>query len=163
MPRNHTPRSLPASPAPDGAWRVETLLEATVRHGIRDLRDAEGGSWPDSVGCLEMSSEEEEDLVRLLVLDWLRQRKLPDGAPPWLKLKLLARLVHALHLHRQLQSAPPPGLAPWPAAEELSDGQWLWLLLDSWCLSNVSLVIFFLLGYEPVPPCFIAHRADSLW
>jgi hypothetical protein len=163
MSRSRTPRSRPASPAPGEAWRVETLLEATVRRGIQDLRDAAGDTWPDTVTLLEESSEFEESLLRALVLDWLKQRQLPPDAPPWLKVKLLARLVHALHLHRQLESAPPPGLAPWPPAERLSDSQWIWLVLDSWSLGNVWLVIFFLLGYEPVPPGIIAQRPDSRW
>jgi hypothetical protein len=133
-----------------------------VRHGIRDLRDADD-NWQGTVWLLEETSEFEESLVRELALDWLKHRKIPPDVQPWLKVKLLARFVHSLHLHRQLELAPPPGLAPWPPAERLSDSQWLWIVLDSWSLSNVCLVIFFLIGYEPVPSGIIAHRSDSLW
>ena len=162
MPRNRNPRPRPAGPSPDEPAREETLLEATVRLGIQALRDA-SDNWTDTVWCLQTTSDFEDSLVRSLVLDWMKNRKVPPEAQEWLQVKLLARFAHALHLHRQLQLAPPPGLAPWPPAERLSDVQWLWLLLDSWLLVDCDFVIFFLIGYESPPEFLISRRSESLW
>ena len=149
MSRNRMPRrSMPSPPAPDESCRPIGVLEREVRRGILWLRDQPLEDWQATVACLEETSDDEEQAVTRLVLEWLKRREIPPDTPDWLRVKLLARWIHALHLHRQLELAPPPGHPPWPTEQALSPAQWLWLLVDSWRLENVPLVICYLWCYQ---------------
>lgn len=129
-------------------YREPTLLEAAVKSGIRDLKALPAEEWQAELICLEETSDFQESLVLNLVLAWIPNKKLPPKTERWLRIRFLARLVHALRLHRQLALKPPPGFLPWPLEDELSPSQWLWLLADSWLLANVDFVIGYLWSHE---------------
>ena len=93
--------------------------------------DREG--WCDA---LDETSEIEERQVADFA--WALVQAQGAWHPPeaFLRVRVLARMIHALHLHRQMMLAPPPGCLDFPPVPELTWAQWAWLVLDSWSLEN---------------------------
>jgi hypothetical protein len=146
MPRNRNPR--PRQPSEPRVLPPPALLPL-LKDYIRSLYSLEEDDLRHYLHSLEFSSGIEEYQTRLLLLEWLADpRQLPkmfDGQ----RVAFYARLVHAFYLHRQLRLAPPPGGLPWPDEAQLSDSQWIWLLVDSWSFENSMWIKYWMWSHRP--------------